>query len=194
MDMGQTKKKGVGRGRPKMSEGAAKRAAFNTRLRGQLKSRLEDAARNAGRSLSEEIEARLERSIQFEGYVDEAMANAYGPRNAGMLLLMGRILRGVDTVAAMYGKGQWTEDPATFEIAVHHATALLLSAHPGPSAAVAGKGAHWLGEKLSTWSLIAMVPEPDDDPAAALLGATLLPRLADAPALKTAFPLGEKAE
>jgi hypothetical protein len=50
------------RGRPPKA-GAAKRGSFNTRIRDAVKARLEDAARKAGRSLSEEIESRLERSF-----------------------------------------------------------------------------------------------------------------------------------
>ena len=52
------------RGRPPLEPGKAKRAAFNTRLRSALKAELETAAERAGRSLSEEIEFRLERSLE----------------------------------------------------------------------------------------------------------------------------------
>ena len=51
------------RGRPPLKSGEAKRASFNTRLRNTLKEQLEESARAAGRSLSEEIESRLERSF-----------------------------------------------------------------------------------------------------------------------------------
>jgi Arc-like DNA binding domain len=57
-----------GRGRP--SKGSeAKRASFNTRIREALKQRLEAAAFEAGRSLSEEIEFRLEQSFVMESTV-----------------------------------------------------------------------------------------------------------------------------
>jgi TraY domain len=51
-----------------MTPGQAKRGTFATRLRPQLKARLEKAALENGRSLSEEIEVRLEES---EHYVEE---------------------------------------------------------------------------------------------------------------------------
>ena len=51
-----------------MTPGQAKRGTFATRLRPQLKARLEKAAVENGRSLSEEIEVRLEES---ERYVEE---------------------------------------------------------------------------------------------------------------------------
>ena len=55
-------------GRPPMAPGQAKRGTFATRLRPHLKARLEKAALENGRSLSEEIEVRLEES---ERYVEE---------------------------------------------------------------------------------------------------------------------------
>lgn len=54
------------RGRPPKVPGEAKRASFNTRLRSGLKEALEESARGAGRSLSEEIEFRLERSFLMD--------------------------------------------------------------------------------------------------------------------------------
>ena len=54
------------RGRPPLKKGEAKRSSFNTRLRDRVKERLEAEAANAGRSLSEEIEFRLERSFAEE--------------------------------------------------------------------------------------------------------------------------------
>jgi hypothetical protein len=47
-----------------LEPGKAKRASFNTRLRPSLKLALESAAKQEGRSLSEEIEFRLERSLE----------------------------------------------------------------------------------------------------------------------------------
>ena len=62
------------RGRPPIKSGKPKRASFNTRLRDETKRGLEAAAEASGRSLSEEIEFRLEQSfrdasemVRFEG-------------------------------------------------------------------------------------------------------------------------------
>jgi len=54
--------RGLRRGRPP-KDGEGKRASFNTRIRAALKQDLEAAAAAHGRSLSEEIEARLEQSM-----------------------------------------------------------------------------------------------------------------------------------
>ena len=48
------------RGRPPLKPGRGKRSSFNTRITSQLKERLERDAKSAGRSLSEQIERRLE--------------------------------------------------------------------------------------------------------------------------------------
>jgi hypothetical protein len=61
--MGAATSEPARRGRPPLKSGEAKRASFNTRLRNALKEHLEESARAAGRSLSEEIESRLERSF-----------------------------------------------------------------------------------------------------------------------------------
>ena len=61
------------RGRPPLKASGAKRSSFNTRLTPQLKERLVAEAAEVGRSLSEEIETRLERSFQIEEAVEQAL-------------------------------------------------------------------------------------------------------------------------
>jgi hypothetical protein len=85
------------RGRPPKG-GEGKRASFNTRIRDSLKQRLEAAAANAGRSLSEEIEFRLERSMDDKPLFD-ALQLVYGPHVAGFLLLMGEVVRATDAMS-----------------------------------------------------------------------------------------------
>lgn len=52
------------RGRPPLHSDGAKRAWFTTRIRGALRDRLQAAADAVGHSLTQEIEWRLERSLQ----------------------------------------------------------------------------------------------------------------------------------
>jgi len=51
------------RGRPPLKPNQRKRASFNTRLRQEVRDKLGKEAERAGRSLSEEIEHRLEASL-----------------------------------------------------------------------------------------------------------------------------------
>src|SRR5438874_5154218 len=92
------------RGRPPKA-GAAKRASFNTRIRDSLKASLEEAARDAGRSLSEEIEFRLER----EQTLAAAMASALGGNKAAALFLE------LAAEARLWGDGErWLDDYSAF--------------------------------------------------------------------------------
>lgn len=54
------------RGRPPLPPGKGKRASFTTRITPRLKETLEGSAKANGRSLSEEIEHRLELSIRVD--------------------------------------------------------------------------------------------------------------------------------
>ena len=76
------------RGRPPKS-GERKRASFNTRLRDSLKSQLEAAAALAGRSLSEEIEFRLEHSLDDQRFLFVTLEAAFGREISGLALLLG---------------------------------------------------------------------------------------------------------
>jgi len=60
------KSPGARRGRPALKPGSPKRSSFNTRLHTEIKQQLETEAQIAGRSLSEEIEFRLGRSLRQE--------------------------------------------------------------------------------------------------------------------------------
>ena len=77
---------GKQRGRPPLAPGKAKRASFNTRLRPSLKVVLEAAATQQGRSLSEEIEFRLERSLDDQRLLVEALELGFGRQVAGLML------------------------------------------------------------------------------------------------------------
>ncbi len=54
------------RGRPPLPPGKGKRASFTTRMTPRLKETLEGSAKANGRSLSEEIEHRLQLSIKVD--------------------------------------------------------------------------------------------------------------------------------
>jgi hypothetical protein len=86
------------RGRPPKTLGEPKRAQFNTRLRPSLKKALDADAQANGRSLSEEIEFRLERSFSEEARardLREMLALALGAEVAALTLTIGLALRDV---------------------------------------------------------------------------------------------------
>ena len=65
--MVKTGKKTAKRGRPRLPKGEGKRFPINTRTTKELKERIDSAAHESGRSVSQEIEYRLERSFMIEG-------------------------------------------------------------------------------------------------------------------------------
>mgnify|MGYP001462044726 CR=1 FL=1 len=96
-----------GRGRPPLSPGQAKRSSFNTRIRPEIKKLLEREARKAGRSLSEEIEYRLEGSLQNEQERYEEFGGRNGYELCRLFAVMG------NQVSRTTGKS-WVEDLNTF--------------------------------------------------------------------------------
>jgi TraY domain-containing protein len=69
-----------------MTPGQAKRGTFATRLRPQLKARLEKAALENGRSLSEEVEVRLEESERYVEELHRAQQQSASAMRSGFLL------------------------------------------------------------------------------------------------------------
>ena len=89
-------------GRP-AERGEAKRSPINMRTTPAIRAALEEAAERGGRSLAQEIEQRLERSIEEE-------SRRGGPQTAA---LIAAILSDIADIEAATGK-QWHEDIATF--------------------------------------------------------------------------------
>ncbi len=91
-------------GRPPSTPGQPKRSAFNTRLRAKIKKRLEFEAERAGRSLSEEIEIRLEQSFRDE----DALIEAFGGRHTdGVLKVMGSLAAHIQTRTGKSASDDW---------------------------------------------------------------------------------------
>lgn len=105
------------RGRPPLKPGRGKRSSFNTRIRPQLKEHLERDAKSAGRSLSEEIESRLEESY-LRDKADERVREAVlegiydsfgGKKTFGVMRLLASKIQMVEQTT---GKS-WLEDLET---------------------------------------------------------------------------------
>jgi hypothetical protein len=70
-----------------------KRATLTTRITDETRRKLEAASEDTGRSLSQEIEFRLEQSFAGERTIGELLAERFGAQGAVLLLLIGRELR-----------------------------------------------------------------------------------------------------
>jgi hypothetical protein len=105
------------RGRPSMDPESRKRNNLTMRLRDDTKAILERAATANQRSLSEEIESRVERSVDRGGLLGEVFDLTYrDPQLIGLLLTMGESMR--DTLTASRAD-DWINDPNAFaEVAI----------------------------------------------------------------------------
>ena len=110
--------KSVRRGRPPLTPGEPKRASFNTRLRTDLKKRLEAEAANVGRSLSEEIEFRLELSVRS----DDDRLRDFGDE---LTLRLMRALATSKMMAEVTTGKRALKDPETAEVAYRAMTGIL---------------------------------------------------------------------
>ena len=63
------------------------------RVTPQFKEKLDRVAKKSGRSLAQEIELRLERSLDEERHLAEALELAFDRQVAGLMLAIGCVLR-----------------------------------------------------------------------------------------------------
>ena len=120
-----------GRGRPPKPRDEVKRASFQTRMREPLRMRLEIAAEENGRSLSEEIEQRLEDSFRGLPVLKAAFGGEFGWQLALMLFTSFRP-PGVRTIQLNpeFQSLDWLEDPAKFEDALRSLIRKTWEQHP----------------------------------------------------------------
>jgi hypothetical protein len=108
-------------------EYAGKSSVFSTRIRPDLRQKLEQAAKKSGRSLSQEIEHRLRRTV----VEDEKISEMFGDRRTFLLMQMMAMairFKGDDD-----RPGEWLDNPEDFEIAIAAALSVLEAVRPpGP--------------------------------------------------------------
>jgi hypothetical protein len=108
-------------------EYVGKSSVFSTRIRPDLKLKLEQGAKKSGRSLSQEIEHRLRRTFVD----DEKISEMFGDRRTFLLMQMMAMairFKGDDGLP-----GKWLENPDDFEIAIAAALSVLEAVRPpGP--------------------------------------------------------------
>ena len=101
--------------RAKLPPGEGKRTPLNMRTTRELRERLEREAADSGRSLAQEVEARLERSFAEEksraAISDEAVGGVYASFGKPETFLVARLLaNAIHTIEAVTGKN-WMDDP-----------------------------------------------------------------------------------
>ncbi|MBT4043521.1 MAG: TraY domain-containing protein [Rhodospirillaceae bacterium] len=106
------------RGRPRKPDGEAKRSAIGVRVTAEAKQKLQEAADRTGRSLSQEIELRLQQSLDF----DDQRQRDFGDESTLRLM---RAMATAKLMAEMTWGTSAFEDPATSKVARDAMVAVL---------------------------------------------------------------------
>ena len=142
-----TKAKSKG-GRPKKPAAERKRNTLRFRATDEVWKQLVSSATRRGRSLSEEIEARMTASLDVHSRIEEALTLAYGARVTGLLIILGAAMCRGGSAAELYRvrnisvafKDTWIDEPYAFAQARQAALRVLDLAkpdgEPSPSQAV----------------------------------------------------------
>lgn len=143
-------------GRPTKTAKPGVRASLGLKVTAEIKDRLDRAARDNGRTQSQEAEVRLERSFDREDLRTEALTLAHGPHLAGLLIVLGIVMqeagRAADTLAqaldrhlvegrptprqrealaATFEQGKtWIDSPYAYDQAVRAAVKILEAGRP----------------------------------------------------------------
>lgn len=121
-------------GRPTKPPAPNERVPVALRVTPEIKIRLDTAASQGGRSLSQEAEIRLERSFEREDLLSEALTLAYGRKAAGVLMAIAYVMDAAPRLTERNTwnpfRKDWTDDPELFDHAVQAATALLYAVRP----------------------------------------------------------------
>jgi hypothetical protein len=132
--MAKAKPKSAGRPPRRAGERLSKHRTF--RVRGELDGQLAQAAAASGRSVSEEIEYRLERSFADDGSLLGTLNLAYGRELAGLMWVLvetmkdaGKAAGGLATLSAQ-GSNRWWNNPFAYAQAAEAAKAILTAFRP----------------------------------------------------------------
>jgi hypothetical protein len=128
-------------GRPRLKPAERKSRNLTFRSRGALRQKLEDATRKSGRSVSEEIERRLEYSFRDEDVLASAADLAYGREIAALVDILGRVLDSIDIHATLAGPPKrLLHSPFWFDQATAAVCAILDRFRPSSEIDEAPKG------------------------------------------------------
>jgi hypothetical protein len=101
------------------------------RVTPEFKALLDRCAEQSGRSLSQEIELRLEQSIRSSRVLDEALELAYGRQNAAFIVALAEIMTHASRLETALGKADWLADADEFKAVFKIIYTLFARAYPG---------------------------------------------------------------
>jgi hypothetical protein len=130
-------------GRPARHQGERLSKNRTFRVRGQLDDQLSAAAEKSGRSVSEEIEFRLERTFAGEHSLFELLDLAYGQENVALVMTIAELIRSIGSNAPQLALARskheqqganWIDDPFLFDQVVKSINEMLESLRPAGEA------------------------------------------------------------
>ena len=122
-------------GRPPKPPVPGERMSLGLKVTAEIKSRLDRAAHESGRTQSQEAELRIARTFERQDLLPEVLTLAYGREAAGLLMMFGLIMRKVGNEYHM-GSGaaddgsRWTDNAVALGNVAHATLALLDAAKP----------------------------------------------------------------
>ena len=128
------------RGRPTKPAKEGEKTTLSLRVTPELKRRLDVAATQSGRNLSQEAEHRLELTIENERAIQQALEFAYGPRVAGLALFLARVMQVTSNRCEYLLKGTavaacpWHDVPEAFQKVVDNVNLTLMVFRPNATA------------------------------------------------------------
>jgi len=100
------------------------------RVTPDFKERLDQAAKESGRSLAQELELRLERSLDQERYLGDALELGFGRQVAGLMLAIGFAAKDAAAPARRPPQLGWLADPEAFRLVAESIDLLLQTIAP----------------------------------------------------------------
>ncbi len=161
---------------PKRKPKPGERFQLGVRVTPEMKGRLEAAAEESGRSLSQEAELRLVWSFQSEDVLTDALALRFARAPAGIIRALAEVMHIVGyTHMGRSRKPQtwlasWTEDAASLDIGLLAGIALLVMLRP-PAAKLVTPRNRMLALMMASGFLEAVLGEVPKDANADLRGA-----------------------
>lgn len=118
------------RGRPTAPRKPGQRSTLSLRLTAELFGELDRLAKEQGRPISQEAEIRLWASFRNQASLKESLEATFGPDAAGLLMLLGRLMRGAPGVRGLHIEDHWASDPTAFHTAEREITQVLKRLRP----------------------------------------------------------------
>ena len=122
-------------GWPARTREPGERVPMSFRVTPEFKAKLDRVAKESGRSLAQEIELRLERSLDQERHLVDGLELRFGRQVAGLMLAIGHVIEEA-TRPTRPGELEWLSNPELFQPVVESINLLLQAIDPAANPAV----------------------------------------------------------